>query len=153
LADEAIADPSKVDRVVFLSGKLFYDLAKARKERGINDQVALIRLEVCYIAAAGSRESELTRLLDKEFTPFPYEALAEQISTFGQAASFVWAQEESENAGAFAFVLPRLQQLLPEGTALKYAGRPPLAAAATGIVSESKREAEELVDAVLRFPM
>lgn len=47
---EHVADPSKVERVVLLSGKLYYELVKARQERGLDGKVVFIRLEVLLVS-------------------------------------------------------------------------------------------------------
>ena len=60
----------------------------------------------------------------------------------------MWAQDEPENAGAYTFILPRLQQILPKGAELEYAGRVAMATVAPGVKSyfeEQKREIEEKV--------
>jgi probable 2-oxoglutarate dehydrogenase E1 component DHKTD1 len=93
LQDPSIQDASKVEKVVFLSGKFYYDLVKERENRGLNDKVALIRVE--------------------ELSPFPKQDLQKEIEKFSGANEFVWCQEEPQNAGAFAFMAPRLAQLLP----------------------------------------
>ncbi|GAA6023910.1 hypothetical protein JCM10207_009271 [Rhodosporidiobolus poonsookiae] len=110
---ETVPDPSKVERVVFLSGKLYYDLVKQRTERGLDGRIVFVRIE--------------------EITPFPYAGLASALSTFPHASSFVFAQDEPENAGAYQFVRPRLQQLLPAGAEITYAGRPAMATGAPGV--------------------
>lgn len=58
--DEAI-DPKKVKRVLACSGKVYFDLVNARKERGVND-VAIIRIEQLY--------------------PFPHKAFATELKSF-----------------------------------------------------------------------
>lgn len=93
LRDPSIQDASKVEKVVFLSGKFYYDLVKERENRGFNDKVALIRVE--------------------ELSPFPKHDLQKEIEKFSCATEFVWCQEEPQNAGAYAFMAPRLAQLLP----------------------------------------
>jgi probable 2-oxoglutarate dehydrogenase E1 component DHKTD1 len=94
LQDASIEDPSKVEKVVFLSGKFYYDLVKEREARGYNDRVALVRIE--------------------ELSPFPKEELKKEIEKYEAANEFVWCQEEPQNAGAYAFMAPRLAQLLPQ---------------------------------------
>lgn len=94
LQDASIKDPSKVEKVVFLSGKFYYDVAKERQARGFNDRMALIRIE--------------------ELSPFPKQEIQREIEKYGNAAEFVWCQEEPQNAGAYAFMAPRLAQLLPK---------------------------------------
>lgn len=93
LKDASIKDASQVEKVVFLSGKFYYDLVKERQNRGLDDKVALIRVE--------------------ELSPFPKDALAKEIEKYSGAHEFVWCQEEPQNAGAYAFMAPRLAQLLP----------------------------------------
>ncbi|RUS30552.1 thiamine diphosphate-binding protein [Jimgerdemannia flammicorona] len=120
LADPIIQDASKVDRVVFVSGKLYYDLLKERQTRGVQDRVALVRVE--------------------ELCPFPKNELVNEVTRFKNAQEFVWCQEEPQNNGAYTFMEPRLSQLLPSGRSLKYVGRAPSAAPATGIAVRYKTE-------------
>ncbi|KAI7906069.1 uncharacterized protein BX663DRAFT_428541 [Cokeromyces recurvatus] len=94
LSDPIIRDPSKIKKVVFLSGKFYYDLVKEREKRGLDDTIALIRVE--------------------ELCPFPKTELQDEISKFSGAQEFIWCQEEPQNAGAYAFMAPRLAQILPE---------------------------------------
>ncbi|KAJ1918378.1 hypothetical protein IWQ60_007513 [Tieghemiomyces parasiticus] len=118
-------DPADVRRIVFVSGRLYYDLVKHRAEVGQDDTVALVRLE--------------------ELCPFPRDQLRAELARFPNAQEFTWCQEETENSGAYAFALPRLQALLPAGTHLRYVGRPPLAACVTGIASVYREEQAKLI--------
>jgi len=43
---EEVEDPSKVEKVVFLSGKMYYDLIKQRGDRGLEGKITFIRIEV-----------------------------------------------------------------------------------------------------------
>jgi 2-oxoglutarate dehydrogenase complex dehydrogenase (E1) component-like enzyme len=61
---------------------------------------------------------------------------------------YYWLQEESENQGAYTFVAPRLQRLLPTGMALKYHGRKPSAAPATGVSSVYKQEQKHVITGI-----
>lgn len=99
-------------RVVFCSGRVYYDLAQMRSEHGIVD-VALIRLEELY--------------------PFPVDEYARTILTYDQVSDIVWCQEEPQNQGAWYQIRHRLQEPLTDGHHLSYAGRPGLAAPASGI--------------------
>ncbi|KAI8841738.1 thiamine diphosphate-binding protein [Chytridium lagenaria] len=110
--------------VVFVSGKLFYDVEKERVAKGITS-MAVVRLE--------------------EVAPFPWEDVKEVVEGFGNAKEFIWLQEEPQNQGCYTFVAPRIEQLLPEGLRLKYIGRKPLAACATGISTEYKKEQAKLL--------
>lgn len=51
----------------------------------------------------------------QELSPFPKNELRKEIEKYQQASEFVWCQEEPQNAGAYAFMSPRLNQLIPEG--------------------------------------
>jgi 2-oxoglutarate decarboxylase len=82
LEDEA-ADPARVRRVILTSGKLYYDLLKAREERRA-DHVALLRQE--------------------QFYPFPARELVRALGRYSLSADLVWAQEEPRNMGAWRFV-------------------------------------------------
>ncbi|KAJ1728678.1 hypothetical protein LPJ61_003907 [Coemansia biformis] len=127
LPDDHVTSPDKVRRVVLVSGKLYYDLAKARIEQGegAGDRVALVRVE--------------------ELCPFPSRELASELARFPNAAEVVWCQEETMNAGAFSFVQPRLQSILPSAMPIHYIGRGPLAAPATGVASVYKAEQADII--------
>ncbi|TPX37988.1 oxoglutarate dehydrogenase (succinyl-transferring) [Synchytrium microbalum] len=123
LADPGVSNPEKVEKVAFVSGKLYYELAKEREAKKMNDRVAVIRLE--------------------ELCPFPAEHLKAEIAKFSNAKSFYWIQEEPENNGACSFVEPRLRQLLGSNE-LHYVGRDAAAAPATGVSSNHKKEQEKI---------
>ncbi len=128
--DPAIA-PERARRVVFCSGKVYYDLLAARQERGIDD-VALLRLE--------------------QIAPFPGRSLMVEIAKYGEA-EVVWCQEEPENMGAWTFVAPRIEQVLTEldGAARRprYVGRAAAASPATGFLVLHQREQRALIDDAL----
>jgi 2-oxoglutarate dehydrogenase E1 component len=125
---EVLADPSvqpaNVQRVILCSGKVYYDLAKYRNEKKIND-VALVRIEQLY--------------------PFPEEQLRSLLATYKSATTWVWAQEESQNNGAWFFIEPRLRQLGYEK--FFYVGRDASASPATGSPTVHAREQSELIEA------
>ncbi len=109
LPDPDSPPPDKVRRVIFCTGKVYYDLNTYRKERGIEDTV-IFRLEQIYPLA----EEQLTYLLA------PYQKLRD----------YVWCQEEPSNMGAWTHVRNRLGRLF--ATSFRYAGRPPMACPAEG---------------------
>lgn len=82
--DDANVDKSKVTKVVFMNGKLYYELLQTREDRNA-DNVAFVRIEQLY--------------------PFPEEKLNEIVKSYPNAKKFFWAQEEPENMGSWAFVL------------------------------------------------
>jgi 2-oxoglutarate dehydrogenase E1 component len=128
---EVMDDPAaapRVRRVVLCSGKLYYDLARRRDEAGKDAGVALIRIEQLY--------------------PWPEDLLRRTLEPFRAAdVEWVWAQEESQNMGAWTFVAPRLRELL--GEEVLYVGRGASASPATGSHSIHEREQRELVEAAI----
>ncbi len=119
---KAFENPADVKRIIFCSGKVFYDLAAHRKEAGIED-AAIIRIEQLY--------------------PFHGELVAALAGQFPQASRFVWCQEEPQNMGAFTYVTPRLQETL--SSPIHYAGRKPGSSPAAGSKAMHYREQKALL--------
>lgn len=128
---EQLAAPKKIKRVVLCTGKIYYDLLEARREKKIED-VYLMRVEQLY--------------------PFPHKALVEDLKPF-ENAEIVWCQEESENMGYWPFVDRRIENVLIEcgGKAKRasYIGRPASAAPATGMAKRHAAEQERIINAAL----
>ncbi|KAJ2196446.1 hypothetical protein GGH18_001623 [Coemansia sp. RSA 530] len=130
LSDVLSKSSEKVTRVVFVAGKLYYDLVKAYAEQSseLTDKIAIVRLE--------------------EICPFPRDELASELERFPNVQEYVWCQEETMNAGAFTYVQPRIQSLLPNNNMLRYIGRAPLAAPVTGISNVFKAEQSRILQEV-----
>ncbi len=124
---EAI-DTKKTRRLVFCSGKVYFDLLEAREVHGIDD-VALIRVEQLY--------------------PFPIIEYKELIREYGHVDEIVWCQEEPLNQGAWYQIKHRLQEPLAGHQQLYYAGRPGAAAPASGIFKIHLQQQQALVEAAL----
>ena len=120
--------PAQVRRVVFCSGKVYFDLLKARRKDGIRD-VALVRIEQLY--------------------PFPSEEYEAILNRYPNAREIVWCQEEPQNQGAWYQIRHRLQEVLGGRRQVLYAGRAPAAAPATGIARSTKPSRRALIDAAL----
>ena len=120
--------PKKSRRVVFCSGKVYYDLVEARQVQGIDD-VAIIRIEQLY--------------------PFPITQYAAVLATYDKADDIVWCQEEPQNQGAWYLVKHRLQEPLGEQQQLYYAGRAGAAAPACGVFKVHLQQQQALVEAAL----
>jgi 2-oxoglutarate dehydrogenase E1 component len=120
-----------VRRVVLCTGKVYFDLAKDRTQRG-KEHIALVRIEQLY--------------------PFPFNALAKVLQRY-RNAEIVWCQEEPQNMGAWNFVDRRVEQVLSElGIAAKrplFAGRDEAASPATGLYKRHVEEQAHLVDEAL----
>lgn len=115
--EDAASHASKVERVVLLSGKLYYDLAKEIAAKGLTERVALIRLE--------------------ELCPFPFVELASALGPLRNAQDFVWIQEEPRNQGAWTHVSERIKAVFSSmglpAKEVRYGGRPSSAVPATGV--------------------
>ena len=121
--DEKI-DPQQVERVVFCSGKVFYDLRAGRRERGIKD-IPLVRIAQLY--------------------PFPHDDFKAQIEKYRHAAEIVWCQEEPRNQGAWHHTQHYLVRHLLPHQKLTYAGRDSSATPAAGYKSLHEQQQKELV--------
>jgi 2-oxoglutarate dehydrogenase E1 component len=128
LADEA-ADKAAVSRVVFCSGKVYYDLLAGRDERKAG-LVALVRMEQLY--------------------PFADAPVAEILAQYAPTAEVVWAQEEPRNMGPWRFLEERIQPLLDSsGRRIRYVGRPESASPATGSGKRHQQEQSAIVAGAL----
>lgn len=123
--DEEISDASKVKRVVFCSGKVYYDLYQQREKDGLQEDVAIVRLE--------------------QFYPYPDKDFSNVLKMYKNAKDIVWCQEEPKNMGAWTFVNPRLQEQLNSKHKLHYAGRKASASPAVGQMALHLVEQERLV--------
>ncbi|MBE8159140.1 MAG: 2-oxoglutarate dehydrogenase E1 component, partial [Betaproteobacteria bacterium] len=94
---ETSIKPAKVKRLVFCSGKIYYELLAARRERK-QDNVALVRLEQLY--------------------PFPHELFGREIARYPAADYAVWCQEEPGNQGAWHRIQHYLRRHLRRGQKL-----------------------------------
>jgi 2-oxoglutarate dehydrogenase E1 component len=112
--------------VVFCSGKVYFDLLRARRKEALRD-VALVRLEQLY--------------------PFPVEEYQALINRYANLREVVWCQEEPQNQGAWYQIRHRLQEFVRRP--VLYAGRAPAAAPATGISKIHELEQQALVSAAL----
>ncbi|GIE27573.1 alpha-ketoglutarate decarboxylase [Actinoplanes italicus] len=119
-----------VKRVLFCSGKVYYDLFQARAERGITD-TAIVRMEQIY--------------------PLPVEELKAELAKYPNAEDFAWVQEEPANQGAWSFVALNLLEHL-EGVRLRRISRPAAAAPAVGSAKMHDAEQSALVEAALPRP-
>jgi 2-oxoglutarate dehydrogenase E1 component len=118
----------KVRRVVYCSGKVYFDLLEARRAGEVRD-VAIVRIEQLY--------------------PFPSDEYIASIRRYPNAVEFIWCQEEPQNQGAWYQIRHRLQEPLGPRQELLYSGRAPAAAPATGILQLHGEEQQGLVSAAL----
>ncbi len=124
-------DPQSVKRVVMCSGKVFYDLRAARRERDIKD-IAIIRIEQMY--------------------PFPRLDLQAVLAGYPNLEDAVWVQEEPKNQGSWYAMQSRLSTVVQREKVdvyLRYVGREPSASAAAGYSALHLREQEAFIDEAL----
>ena len=132
LNDPFISDPKKVEKIVFVSGKLYYELLEER-EKTKELSTALIRLEQIY--------------------PFPTAQVKEIFAQYTNAKKFVWTQEEPKNMGAYQFVFFRFMELMTS-LSLKlnfsYVGRSERSSPATGSIYRHKAEQQQIITDVFK---
>jgi len=123
--DDPAADHEAVTRLVFCSGKLYYDIV-GHEQRTTAENVAIARLEQLY--------------------PFPVDAYAEVVSAYPNLKEVVWAQEEPQNMGAWRTIRHRLEA---PRVPLTYVGRPWRASPSEGYPTAHLREQDRIVRAAL----
>jgi 2-oxoglutarate dehydrogenase E1 component len=119
----AEVDASKVKRIIACSGKVYYDLVKAR---GDKKDVAIIRVEQLY--------------------PFPHKAFSTEVKKYPGATEIVWCQDEPQNQGAWFFVQHYIHENMLEGQKLGYAGRPASASPAVGYSHLHQEQLKSLLE-------
>ncbi|MFI5398735.1 MAG: 2-oxoglutarate dehydrogenase E1 component [Candidatus Binatia bacterium] len=129
LGESEPIDPGHVRRVLLCSGKVYYDLLVARRDRDIDD-IAIIRVEQLY--------------------PFPGAEISSALEPYAAAREVLWVQEEPWNMGAWHDMHRRLRRLLPEDRLLGYAGRPAAASPATGSYKVHQSEVTDLINNAMR---
>lgn len=126
-----VADPppAKAERIILCSGKIAYALQEARAEAGLNDRVAVIRLEQLY--------------------PLDISALRAALAQTKEA-ELVWLQEEAENQGPWPWLQAQLGRAGIELSKRRpcYA-RPAMPVTAGGSVERHEREQTTLLREVL----
>ena len=126
IGDAVERDDAKVKRIVLCAGQVYYDLAAGRKERGMEEEVAIVRVEQLY--------------------PFPYEVLAAELSRYTNATEIMWAQEEPKNQGAWYQIRHRIEAVSTDKQKVLFAGRPASASPAVGYMSKHAAQLKALVD-------
>ncbi|OIR16294.1 2-oxoglutarate dehydrogenase E1 component [mine drainage metagenome] len=122
-------DAAKVKRVIVCSGKVYFDLIKHRREKGI-ENTPVIRLEQLY--------------------PFPHDEFAAQIAAYPKATEVVWCQEEPGNQGAWHRVQHYLVRHMRKGMRLEYALRPSSASPAAGYLATHSEQQKAVIEAAFR---
>jgi 2-oxoglutarate dehydrogenase E1 component len=118
--DDYSADPQKITRVVFCTGKVYYDLLDEKIR--INDSVtAVVRIEQIY--------------------PFPLNQVNELLLKYSKAATYLWVQEEPSNMGAWSFIIRHFHDVQ-----LLLVARPESGSPATGLPKTHKLRQQKIVE-------
>ena len=128
IPDTSALQAEDVTRVIFCSGKVYYDLIEAREVNDLSN-VAIVRIEQLY--------------------PFAIERYASILESYPNITDVVWCQEEPQNQGAWYQIRHRLQEPLSDQQELFYAGRSSAAAPASGIYKLHLQQQQALVEAAL----
>ncbi len=131
IQDAGLAPDEEITRVVFCSGKVYYDLVEKRKADECH-HIAIIRIEQLY--------------------PFPEDAMFDALSRYPNIAAAVWCQEEPMNQGAWYSSQHHIRRVVQRkfpGLYLRYSGRDASASPAAGYTSLHVRQQEQLVDEAL----
>ena len=123
--DDQCAEVNKVKKLVFCSGKLYFELLEEKEKRNA-EEFALVRLEQLY--------------------PFPKKKLEAVVSKYKNAKRYIWAQEEPENMGAWGFVLRHWREL-----PLQLVARSVSATPASGSAKRSARRQKAIVEGVFEL--
>lgn len=116
---------NKVKRVLACSGKVYYDLVNARKEREAND-VAIIRVEQLY--------------------PFAHKDFEAELAKYPNAKEIVWVQDEPQNQGPWFYIQHHIYENMKEGQKLSYAGRPASSSPAVGYLAKHNEQQKALIE-------
>jgi len=124
--------PELIERLLFCSGKVYFDLVEAREKHGINN-IAIIRLEQLY--------------------PYPREAVSKILERYPHVKHRVWVQEEPRNQGAWWYMRAHMDVNLShqEADRLVYAGRPSSASPAAGSYRLHKQQLEAFLTEALQL--
>jgi 2-oxoglutarate dehydrogenase E1 component len=120
----------EITKLLFCTGRIYYDLTSDERYQR-DDRIAIARVELLY--------------------PFPYDEIEQIIASYPNVREIVWVQEEPKNMGArrFMFTRARERQMMPEGVALGYIGRPYRASPGEGYPAAHHVEQQRILDEAL----
>jgi 2-oxoglutarate dehydrogenase E1 component len=123
--DDVNVDRDKVLRVVFCSGKIYYDLLE-RKEHFEARDIALVRLEQLY--------------------PFPAKQIDSIIKSYPKAIQWLWVQEEPKNMGAWNYIRDNIRSVPIDVVSRLASGSP-----AVGLSKIHNLEQQEIIGKIFRL--
>jgi 2-oxoglutarate dehydrogenase E1 component len=129
LDDPQAGNRDEVTRLVFCTGKLYYELVGREHPA----HLAVVRVEQLY--------------------PWPHEEVSRVVDLYPNIAEIVWAQEEPKNMGAWSYVAPRLRASAGNALIIRYIGRPERSSPAEGYASTHAGEQARIVSDVHAAPI
>jgi 2-oxoglutarate dehydrogenase E1 component len=117
-----------VRRVVFCTGKIYYDLTA----KPAGDDIAIVRVEELY--------------------PWPHEEVSRVLDLYPQVKDVAWVQEEPKNMGAWSYVAPRLRGSVGNALVIRYIGRAVRASPAEGQTQVHAEEQARIVAEAIAVP-
>jgi 2-oxoglutarate dehydrogenase E1 component len=123
--DQRELDRASVTRLVFCTGKIYYDLLTAAP----GTELAIVRVEELY--------------------PWPHDEVTRIVDGYPKVTEVVWAQEEPKNMGAWTYVVPHLRVATGDALVTRYVGRAERASPAEGYAAAHELEQERIVKAAL----
>jgi 2-oxoglutarate dehydrogenase E1 component len=120
---------AKAKRIIVCSGKVYFDLLKHRREKGL-ENTPVIRLEQLY--------------------PFPHDEFAAQIAAYPNATELMWCQEEPGNQGAWHRIQHYLLRHMRKDMRLGYALRSSSASPAAGYLATHNEQQKAVIEAAFR---
>jgi len=124
--EDSNIDAKKVDTVIMVSGKFYYDIIEEKEKLGKGDNIAVVRVEQLY--------------------PLPAKQLSEIVAKYGNKVEYIWAQEEPENMGAWRFIQSRHRFWKDLGVVLDVASRRRSASPASGSPKVSALRHQAILD-------
>ncbi len=115
--DDKTADPAKVNKLVFCSGKIYYDLFEEKQKRA-NETIAIVRIEQLY--------------------PLPVHQMREIIKKYEKATTHLWVQEEPLNMGAWRFIHHEFKDVRMKLVARPQSGSPATGSSKFHLISQQK---------------
>jgi 2-oxoglutarate dehydrogenase E1 component len=121
--DPSPKNPENVDTVMFMSGKMFYEIVEQEKNYSVLENIALVRIE--------------------QISPIPITQIKNILSIYKNAKKHFWVQEEPENMGAWTFMLRKFPDVK-----LEYIGRRESSAPAAGSSKRSEKRIRRVYDQI-----
>jgi 2-oxoglutarate decarboxylase len=125
IIDDATTDPASVKKVLFVSGKFYYELLAERDKRGAGD-VAIVRVEQLYPVA----EKKLRAVFER----------------YSNATAWRWVQEEPANQGSWPFYGLLIPELFPDAPRVSRVSRRPMSAPSAGSSKVHELEQRALIE-------